>query len=51
MGQVNRDVVLYAFKILSQYAVDHAQAEGEDGRVVSAINIITPVIEQYLNEG
>lgn len=51
MGQANHDMVLYAFKILSQYALDHYQADGEDGRVVSAINIITPVIEQYLNEG
>lgn len=51
MGTANRDMVLYAFKILSQYAIDHSQDEGENGRVVSAINIITPVIDEYLNEG
>lgn len=48
MGKVNQDMLLYAYKVLSAYSVSHTDETGELGRVVTAINIIEPLLADIL---
>lgn len=48
MSAVNQDMLLYAYKILSGYSASHRDEDGELGRVVSAIDIIEPLLTEIL---
>lgn len=41
-------MLLYAYKILHNYADMHKDEDGELGRVVSSINIIEPLLTDIL---
>lgn len=52
MGKVSQDMLLYAYKVLHDYASTHKSESGELGRVVSSINIIEPLLTDILyNKG
>lgn len=48
MVKVSQDMLLYAYKILHNYADTHKGEDGELGRVVSSINIIEPLLTDIL---
>ena len=50
MSLVNKDLLLYSKKILLQYISDHEGEDGEVGRIVNAIKIITPILNNIDKE-
>lgn len=48
IAKVSQDMLLYAYKILHNYADTHKDEDGELGRVVSSINIIEPLLTDIL---
>ena len=49
MQKVDKDLLLYSTKILNQYVEDHDGEGAEIGRVVSALQIITPILSKINN--
>lgn len=46
MNIINKDLLLYSQKILLDYVDAHNGDDGESGRVVNAIKIISPLLNR-----
>ena len=49
MANVSQDMLLYAYKVLHNYASTHTNENGELGRVVSSLNIVEPLLTDILS--